>query len=768
MKKIIPFLIALLVITSSTIVYAGFSDVPNDASYKDALDRICALGIMNGTGNDTFNPNAPVTREQFAIIMVRASGLEDEASSLKGSAVFPDVSPSSYISGYIAEVVNKGFITGMSDGKFYPKSNISFAQVCTAVVKALGYTDQDVSGLWPKNYIDKAASLGLTYGFNLKSNDNVPRWAAAVTIDRLLTTKVNGSDMTFAEKTGLFTECLILENSQVSDKLAENQVLTDKGILYFDNANMDLELGKTYRVYIDGETIKKVFNIMKDYELISVDNIINEKITYKDGNKVKSKTLTDKTVYYYKGEIQSFNNLKNIIQVRSSIVLAYNSEKTGYDYAVIYDPVYSNPEIARSFDPSAKSIGSIDLSGNPTVIKDGELSDVVAIEEKDVVYQVSDIWNNYRYILVTDSRVGGKITAILPDKVTPRTLQIDNVDYEISEDFNFNKLNYTPGSFDVDDYVVALLGYDGKIVDLEYPGGEDNSDFAFVLSIDTKITTNSDGTLTSTHYADVLTTDGFVVTYNVGSKASHLKGKLVKLTKTGSDTATLEEVPYNFPKNIVIDKIERFINESYVANNVKIFNIVSDDTGKDVEVNLIDFEDLPSGSIPDGKVYFLNKTGPFEDVNVILTNDILNEKYKTAVVKDVKYSSSGRTYSYNYTLLIDGKEYQYTKGHINDAEVGAVLDVKMYSGNIDSVVKTRKPEIASDSVQAFDSKRIKINDKVYWFSNNITVYFVDYSGNISVKSIADLDVNLLYGKISLYLDDSANNSGKVEVIVVKQ
>jgi hypothetical protein len=776
MKKYIALAMVLVMICVSTVVYADFTDVPKDVLYTDAVNRLTSLGIMNGTGKDTFKPKDYVTREQFAVTMIKAAALGDTADSLKGSTVFSDVSPSSQNSGYIALAVSKGLITGLPDGKFHPKDKVTFAMVCTAAVKVLGYSDQDVTGLWPKNYIDKAGKLGLTDGIKLKSTDGVTKWALALIVDRLLDTNVKKSspseaDKSFADAVGLFTQSIVLANFTTSDKLASNQVQTDKGIYYIKDSKLKLELGNTYRLDIDGDTIKAAYGKMKTVENISVDNAVNTKITYKIGDETVNKTLPEKTIYYYQGAKVSYDKLKDILKTRSSIVFTMNKEKSGYEYAVIFDPVYSKPEVAKSFDPSSKRLGAIDLSGDPVVIREGTLAGIMNIQEKDVVYQVSDIWNKNIYILAVEDRVGGKITAILPDKITPKTLQIDNVNYEFSENVEFNKLNFTPGSFSVDDIIVALLGHDGKIVDLDYPGSDNNSNYALVLNTSNKISTNSNGTIKFTYYAKILTADGLTITYDVGSDASQYRGKLVKFTKQDSRRVNLEQFPYNFPNKLTVNKKSRYIGTDYVADNIKIFNIISDDTGVDIQANLLDFEDLPEGDIADGKVYFINKAGEFNDVNLLLTNDILNQKYKTAVVKSMTISKSPKgIYTYNYTLLIEGKDYQYNDSYINSGDIGSVLTVKMGSSGIDSVMDStsRKIDLTATSVQAFDSKRIKINNKILWFNKNISVYFLDYAGNMTTKSIADLSANIMYGTVSVYLDKPVDQGGKVEVIIVKQ
>lgn len=160
----------------------------------------------------------------------------------------------------------------------------------------------------------------------------------------------------------------------------------------------------------------------------------------------------------------------------------------------------------------------------------------------------------------------------------------------------------------------------------------------------------------------------------------------------------------------------------------------------------------------------MHKSGAFDDIDVILVNDILDQKYRSAVIKSIDISvNSKNIYSYSYTLLAEGKEYKYNS-YINGANTGSVVQVRISGGNIIELVSTKNPDVAATFVQAFDTKRIKIYGKVYWFKNTITVYTIDYSGNVTVGSIADISVNDLYGSVALYLDKSESEGGKADIL----
>jgi len=774
MKKITAMFLMIIMLVSSTVTFADFSDVSKDAPYYDAANRLKALNIMVGTGEGIFDTQSMVTREQFATIIVKAAGLKDTAEAMKGTSAYSDVDPWGYASGYINMAISKGFLTGAIDGNFHPYDNITYAQVCTAIVRALGYTDKDVQGLWPKNYVEKASNLELTDKISFTYNDEVPRWAMAKIIDKLLDTNIKKAsasepDKTFADAAELFTECIILDNSVTSDKLSENQVLTDKGIFYIKDKDLKLELGNTYRLDIqDNDTINAAYGMQKTLEGISVDGSVGNKVSYRnESNETVYKTLPDKTVYYHNGAKIEYDKIKDILQTRSSIVFAFNKSKSGYDYAVIYDPIYSDPEVARNFQPSSRQLGSISIPSDSIIIRDGKVADLMNIREKDVVYNVTDVWDKYRHILVVSDKVGGKVNDVFPDRVTPKYVQVDGKDYYFSNDIDINKLSVKPGTLEEDDNLVMLLGHDGKVVDLEYPGNEDNSNYAVVINTSMKVSGTSSGNVKFEYSAKLLTADGITATYFCTDDPTQLKGCMVKYRWVDSKNVALEFLPYNYPKGVSVNKPDRGINDSYAADNIRIFNVVSNEEGADAEVRLLDYQDLPQGTLADSKVFYLANAGPFDDVNIILTNDLLGEEYRTAVIESATVGNNGKSYFHSYKLLIEGKEYTYGEA-IANGEVGAVVKVKMAQGQIISTDNIKQPDFKYSSVEAFDSRRIKLNGRTFWLNKNISVYFWDYDKNIKVKSLADIDIGDLYGSVTLYLNKPADEGGKVDVILVRQ
>ena len=80
MKKLIATALAAAMIFGlvSVALAAGFSDIEDHARKNDIL-KLVSLGIIDGYPDGTFKPENPVTRAEFAKLIVTAMGLGDAA-----------------------------------------------------------------------------------------------------------------------------------------------------------------------------------------------------------------------------------------------------------------------------------------------------------------------------------------------------------------------------------------------------------------------------------------------------------------------------------------------------------------------------------------------------------------------------------------------------------------------------------------------------------------------------------------------------------------
>ena len=113
----------------------GFTDVANGTWYSDAIAWAAQNGVVNGIGNNKFDPDGYVTREQIATILFRYMKSEPVAEDKLGA--FPDADK---VSSYAVEALNwavaEGLING-SDGKLLPNDTATRAQVAVILMRLL-------------------------------------------------------------------------------------------------------------------------------------------------------------------------------------------------------------------------------------------------------------------------------------------------------------------------------------------------------------------------------------------------------------------------------------------------------------------------------------------------------------------------------------------------------------------------------------------------------------------------------------------------------
>ena len=122
-------------------VAASFGDVQPGHPYYTAINGMAERGVIGGYSNGNFGPSDPVTRQQFAKMVVLAMGLAVLESDFPNSAVpFIDLGaddPNSlYPHEYVAVCALNGITTGKTPTTFEPLSNITRQQMISMVVRA--------------------------------------------------------------------------------------------------------------------------------------------------------------------------------------------------------------------------------------------------------------------------------------------------------------------------------------------------------------------------------------------------------------------------------------------------------------------------------------------------------------------------------------------------------------------------------------------------------------------------------------------------------
>jgi len=112
-----------------------FSDLSVSHWAFTAVNCLAENFILNGYLDGSFKPENKITRAEFAKIIV--SALSSYKPDLKSD--FSDVPADSWYYTYVSSAYSLGLITGYPDGSFRPNDNITRADICTIVNRALKF-----------------------------------------------------------------------------------------------------------------------------------------------------------------------------------------------------------------------------------------------------------------------------------------------------------------------------------------------------------------------------------------------------------------------------------------------------------------------------------------------------------------------------------------------------------------------------------------------------------------------------------------------------
>ena len=119
-----------------------FTDIQG-TEHESAIVICTALGLFSGTGEDTFSPDAPVTREQAAKLLVRAAELLSRtALSRTGTPSCSDAADvSAWAAPYVAASYAEGLLRGAADGRFMPAAHLTREQVIVMLDRLAQWAD---------------------------------------------------------------------------------------------------------------------------------------------------------------------------------------------------------------------------------------------------------------------------------------------------------------------------------------------------------------------------------------------------------------------------------------------------------------------------------------------------------------------------------------------------------------------------------------------------------------------------------------------------
>lgn len=154
-----------------------FTDVPSGHWASEAVTYVYGNGLMNGVGENTFQPSGSLTRAMFVTILGRMAGVTE--GDYPGTS-FTDVPAGQWYSPYVAWAAQAGVAGGTGGGKFSPDNAVTREQMATMIARytesagltldevsapAAAFTDQGAVASWAREGVDLMRRTGILTGY---------------------------------------------------------------------------------------------------------------------------------------------------------------------------------------------------------------------------------------------------------------------------------------------------------------------------------------------------------------------------------------------------------------------------------------------------------------------------------------------------------------------------------------------------------------------------------------------------------------------------
>ncbi|MDD3364479.1 MAG: S-layer homology domain-containing protein [Syntrophomonas sp.] len=193
--------IAFGITTPAAYASSDLTDI-NGHWAQSQIENLTAQNIISGYPDGYFKPDQTITRAEFTVVLVKAFKLE-----ANNGEDFTDTADH-WAKDYIATASACGIVNGYENGSFGPNDLITREQMAVMVVKAAKldtiatgkvFSDDDKVSAWAKSSVDTASSYKIISGYpdnSFKPQGSATRAEAVVVIGQSIIQAVPGAKVT--------------------------------------------------------------------------------------------------------------------------------------------------------------------------------------------------------------------------------------------------------------------------------------------------------------------------------------------------------------------------------------------------------------------------------------------------------------------------------------------------------------------------------------------------------------------------------------------
>ncbi len=754
-------------VVMSPVSASSYKDVTEDEYYSASVEALTTYGIVSGFAG-YFNPNGYVTRAEFAKMVVVASGLEDDVYSNAAKRRFDDVTLDYWGNGYINTSAENNLIVGYPNGLFMPEKQITFAEAITVLLRAMNYTSADLGDNWPYAYIVKGKGLGLTEGINLDDNSYITRADLSIIINRALQSKLNGSKDKLISKMdiNITDELLVIATKTEDASLQADEVRTSAGIYTLANENLKIEpLTKAELVLDDnGKVIN--FNVTDTPKRVytTVEGVADGMAYFENGATSNSLGVTDSTPVYNGGTITNYGSFKGMIEDGVAVSIIYD-ESGRVGYLVFNDANYTEAiAVHTDIYAALESVGvTRDVADTAKVIRDGKSAVISDVQKYDVVYYLKD--NNTIYVYC--DKLSGVYNEAMPSKANVRQIDISGNVLDIETRTAAYKLGEYSGSYKINTGITALLGRDGKVVDVVDVNHSNGSNYGILLSYGTEMSEDIFETGKQYSYINVLNGEGKTVKYRTTSNYSERIGDVGRISFDNEGNAVFGTINANSNISGKIDKNNRKIGDRWLTQDCVILErtYAPDTRTGTATAKVIDIEEITVDEIKARNVLYAVTTGSFGDISLIILENVTSGQYDYGILTANNSKVNGMNVSGNYTIYSNGQSRTYSTQFASGISAGTAVGMIVEGNNLVSLKSLVGVKMGT-AVSAIDFSRIKVGNDIYRLGSDVQIMKKSSSGK-GYTGVSVYETESIIGKtVNLYADASISNGGLIRVITI--
>ena len=532
LKKFLALVLALMMVVSVMVtVNATSYDDDADIDYKEAVDVMSGLKVLQGDGQGHYYPDRTLTRAAAAELIAKMILGPDTVAVLPPADSFSDVKATDWGSSAINYCSVANIVVGDGQGHFYPTQEVNGFGFGKLVLVALGDNGDNYTGTgWELKVMTALRANGLDKGLPAGTINDEPltrEAAAQMAFNTIMSKRItsqgswvvapdgtitfnpgtsndtplyesvfggkitrSGSDITALCETGVLTACA--ENDDTS---ATNGTITVGTKTYKGEAGLDL-IGHKVKVYYTengkGSTDGVVYAVVDDAAKVATINVDANNDLAKALKAAGLKAATASNVWVRDYDISAANG--TVPGTSYTAIAIANESDMVVDYYIVLEKDLKVVTAVRTNTVSGKSVTTYTLNDG-TASKnytDDEITVDAPLAKNDVVWvsEIGDVTTLVEHADVIEAVYNGTTASATATKYNFGSASYD---FAAAQELtgtlgDLNGFVATPGTAlgsgnvtnTVGNTYRFVVGADGKIVSIWLVEGEDAVDNGFV------------------------------------------------------------------------------------------------------------------------------------------------------------------------------------------------------------------------------------------------------------------------------------------------